>query len=389
MTSPVANAPAGGTYWLALAERPAIDWHDLAARLPFVAAMQGCLQDTIHHAEGDVWTHTRLVVEALKTRRGATASPPARWPGLFLAALLHDIAKPATRSEHTDENGLIRVHHHGHSRLGASMAWEFLWREGVPRPIREQVYHLIFWHQRPFHLGLSSKLENRAITFSQLGRWDELLAHAASDLEGRISATSDDTATHLALLGEAIEARNLMTASWPFASDAARVWHARVAGRSPYYDPPSPKGSHVIVLSGLPGAGKDTYCRTHLADWPQVSLDRWREVLGIAPDEAQGRVVQKALEEARGFLRAKRPFVWNATNVSRQHRDRAVGLCLDYDALVEIHAFDTPPEQLLAQNRAREKVVPEAVIEKLIRKWEPPSLLEAHKVVWVEPAPPR
>ncbi len=47
------------------------------------------------------------------------------------------------------------------------------------------------------------------------------------------------------------------------------------------------------------------------------------------------------------------------------------------------NASDTPLEKLFAQNRSRDRVVPEAVIEKLIAKWEPPSVLEAHRVVWV------
>ena len=170
---------------------------------------------------------------------------------------------------------------------------------------------------------------------------------------------------------------------WPFASDAARVWYGRDEGRSLYYDPPAPKGSRVIVLSGLPGAGKDTYCRRAFPDLPQVSLDVWRRRLGLSPDEPQGQVIQAAMEEARGHLRAACPFVWNATNVSRLNRDKAVGLCLDYDAHVEIHAFDPAPSVLLAQNRDRNAAVPEAVIQRLLMKWEPPSPLEAHRVVWV------
>ncbi len=346
--------------------------------------MAACLQDPIHHAEGDVWTHTRMVVEALQSRRSALDIAPDRWPGLLLAALLHDIAKPATRTESVDENGRMRVHHHGHAKRGAQMAWAFLWREGVPRPIREQVHHLIAWHQRPFHLALSRQLEPRAIAFSQIGIWRELIAHAGADMRGRISADGEVTAMHLELLSEEIGSLDLLDKPWPFASDHARLWHGLKSGRSPHYDPPAPKGSHVIVLCGLPGAGKDTYCRSALSGWPQVSLDVLRDELDIAPGEPQGRVVHQAIETARRYLRAKERFVWNATNISRTMRDRVIGLALDYDATVEIHAFDTPPEALFAQNRTRERFVPEAVVEKLIRKWEPPSALEAHRVVWVD-----
>ncbi len=299
------SGSADSAYWLGVADRPVFDWAELATRLPFATGMAACLQDPIHHAEGDVWTHTRMVVEALIARRSALSLAPDRWPGLLLAALLHDIAKPATRTESVDENGRTRVHHHGHARRGAQMAWTFLWREGVPRAIREQVHHLIAWHQRPFHLGLSRQLEPRAIAFSQIGVWRELIAHAGADMRGRISADADETAMRLELLSEEIGSRDLLDRPWPFASDHARIWHGLKSGRSPHYDPPPPKGSRVIVLSGLPGAGKDTYCRSALAGWPQVSLDALREELDVAPEDRQGRVVHQAIEAARRHLRAK------------------------------------------------------------------------------------
>jgi predicted kinase len=382
--SAVASLPAKAAWWLALADEAAIDWDEVDRRLPFAAAMRACIQDPTYHAEGDVWTHTIAVVEQLRCRRAGAGVPDVRWPGLFLAALLHDIAKPATRSEEVDGEGRLRVHHYGHSRIGALMAWEFLWRLGVPRPVREQVFHLVRWHQRPFHLVFTPALERDVITFSQVGDWPELLALAHADNLGRIAPNIGETAAALDLLREEVGERACIDGPWQFPSDGARVWFGRADGRSPWFDPPAPKGSHVVVMCGLPGAGKDSHCRKHFSGWPQVSLDQLRESLDVSPGDNQGQVIQAALEEARTHLRAKRRFVWNATNVSRLNRDKAVSLCLDYDAFVEIHAFDPPPDRLFAQNRGRVAQVPQAVMERLIQKWEPPSILEAHRVEWVD-----
>jgi predicted kinase len=383
-TSPSAMSPGTASWWLSLAEQAAIDWDEVALRLPFAADMRTCIQDPTYHAEGDVWTHTIAVVEALRRRRADTGVSDAHWTGLLLATLMHDIAKPATRSEEIDAEGRLRVHHYGHSRIGALMAWQFLWRLGVPRPVREQVFHLVRWHQRPFHLTFAPTLECDVITFSQVGDWRELLALAHADNLGRIAPNIVETAATLDLLRQEVAERACIDGPWRFPSDGARVWFGRAEGRSPWFDPPAPKGSHVIVLCGLPGAGKDTHYRTAFPDWPQVSLDRLRARLGIAPDDNQGQVIQAAMEEAREHLRAKRRFVWNATNVSRLNRDKAIGLCLDYDAFIEIHAFDPQPDRLFAQNRSRDAQVPQAIIERLIQKWEPPSILEAHRVVWVD-----
>jgi predicted kinase len=90
------------------------------------------------------------------------------------------------------------------------------------------------------------------------------------------------------------------------------------------------------------------------------------------------------MEESRAHLRAKGRLIWNATNVSRLNRDKAVGLCFDCDAFIESHAFDPPPDRWLIQNRGRDAKVPQAVVERLIRKWEPPSILEAHRVIWID-----
>src|SRR5262249_48612844 len=153
---------------------------------------------------------------------------PERRTALLLAALLHDIAKPATRTEEVDaETGRMRVHHYGHSRLGAIMAWELLWREGVARAIRERVFHLVRWHQRPVHVAFARVLRSRLIQFSLLGGWRELIALAHADNEGRIAPNQEATALNLDLLAVQAEEHGCLDRSWPFPSDAARIWFCR------------------------------------------------------------------------------------------------------------------------------------------------------------------
>ena len=81
--------------------------------LPELEACKGCSQPPEFHPEGDVYVHTRLMIEMLAP--GASAN-------LALAVLLHDVGKPRCRS--VDETGRIRFN--GHECTGALMTERIL-----------------------------------------------------------------------------------------------------------------------------------------------------------------------------------------------------------------------------------------------------------------------
>ena len=134
-------------------------------------------------------------------------------------------------------------------------------------------------------------------------------------------------------------------------------------------------------MSGLPGAGKDTWIAKNRPDHPVVSLDLIREELGVSATDNQGQVIQAAHERAREHLRADADFVWNATNVTRQNRSKIFRLLRDYGAHIEIAYVEVGPEQLYRQNRGRPDAVPDAVIDHLAKKLEPPEAWEAHRII--------
>ncbi len=87
----------------------------MRAILPELDRMKGVLQPEQFHPEGDVFEHTRLMLQLLPEK----VSVP-----LVFAVLLHDVAKPVTAT--VDETGRIRFS--GHDRLGAEMAEEIMRR---------------------------------------------------------------------------------------------------------------------------------------------------------------------------------------------------------------------------------------------------------------------
>ena len=80
----------------------------MRAILPELAAMKGVLQPEQFHPEGDVFVHTRLMLQLL---------PPEVSVPLVFAVLFHDVAKPVTAT--VDKTGRIRFNEH--DRIGAQM----------------------------------------------------------------------------------------------------------------------------------------------------------------------------------------------------------------------------------------------------------------------------
>ena len=80
----------------------------MRAILPELEAMKGVLQPEQFHPEGDVFVHTRLMLQLLPQE----VSVP-----LVFAVLFHDVAKPVTAT--VDKTGRIRFNEH--DRIGAQM----------------------------------------------------------------------------------------------------------------------------------------------------------------------------------------------------------------------------------------------------------------------------
>jgi tRNA nucleotidyltransferase (CCA-adding enzyme) len=141
---------------LLVAERPSIGFA-LARELgvieqilPEMMALYDCPQDPEWHPEGDVWTHTLLVVDEAR-RRNADLDRP-RLATVMLGAVCHDLGKPATTA-------IIdgRWRSPGHEAAGVEPATRILDRLNVNTidgfDVRRQVLGIVTEHLRPsaFH----------------------------------------------------------------------------------------------------------------------------------------------------------------------------------------------------------------------------------------------
>jgi predicted kinase len=354
------------------------DWLSLDAEFDWIRALEPCPQDAIFHAEGNVWIHTRMVCEALLADERWRALAETERRTTFLAALMHDIAKPAcTRAE----NG--RLTSRGHSKRGEIMARQILWRHDVPFAQRESIVNLIRFHQVPLFLHERSDSQRTLFELSQTTRCDWLALVAEADARGRICADQQRLLDNIARFAQYAQAQGCWQQPRRFASAHSRFLYFQQPHREPDETAPDDTVCEVLVMSGIPGVGKNHWIATQGPDWPVVSLDDLRRELNVKPTEDQTVIVQRARALAREHLRRQQSFIWNATSLSREHRAQLISLCAAQRARIRIVYIEVPAVRQAAQNIARESRVPEAAIQRMLEHWEVPDLTEAHQVDYV------
>lgn len=105
--------------------------------LPEVSAMKGVEQPPEYHPEGDVWIHTRMMLEGL---------PPGVSPTLAWGVLLHDVGKPPTFRPASETGDRIRFDSHG--EVGVRMAGDICRRLKFSNDVTEQVQALVANHMK-------------------------------------------------------------------------------------------------------------------------------------------------------------------------------------------------------------------------------------------------
>jgi len=104
--------------------------------LPELIATILCQQSPDYHPEGTVFEHIRLMLEKL---------PPNSPPSLPWAAILHDIAKPATADRDATSGA---IHFYGHEKVGAAMAERILRRLRFPKKQIEEMVTCVRQHMQ-------------------------------------------------------------------------------------------------------------------------------------------------------------------------------------------------------------------------------------------------
>ncbi len=142
------------------AERPsigfalALDLGVIDQILPELKSLVGCAQEPEWHPEGDVWTHTLMVIDQARALNTDLDRP--RLIAVMLGAVCHDLGKPATTAV---VDGRIRSI--DHEQAGVGPALRLLGRLNVHTvdgfDVRAQVVGLVAQHLKP---GMFFRAEN-------------------------------------------------------------------------------------------------------------------------------------------------------------------------------------------------------------------------------------
>lgn len=357
------------------------DFSACLAAFPQLELAKTTPQNPVYHAEGDVWTHTMMVVESLLGMLEYQQATRAEQEIVFLAALLHDVAKCSTT---VIDPATGAIGQPGHSRKGALDARIALWDYDVPFAVREEICRLINVHQVPFFAleqsrrGVTPEFTVRELSWQVDIRLLAMLAEA--DIRGRICPDPQRILDAIELFRELAREEGCYGQRRVFVDDHTRVKYFRGAEAHPDYSLFQEPGSHVIVMSGLPASGKNTWVEKHHPRLPVVSFDDARTALGLKHGKNEGQVGDYAEERARELLRKHEPFVWNATHLSKLMREKTLNLLYKYDAQVELVYLEQPRKELLRRNGQRDTSLSNKKLQSMLWNWEIPLPMEAHAV---------
>jgi len=177
--------------------------------LPEIEALKGCEQPAQFHPEGDVFVHTRAMLELL---------PPDAPVAVALSVLFHDIGKPPTFRYHKDED---RIRFSGHDRVGAEMTGRVMERlrfsrADIDRTVEAVRQHMVFKDVQNMRTAKLKRFMARDGFDEELElhRVDCLSSHGALDNYNFLKTKAEEFANEPLIPPPLVTGHDLMALGW-------------------------------------------------------------------------------------------------------------------------------------------------------------------------------
>jgi putative nucleotidyltransferase with HDIG domain len=347
----------------------------------YIIPMKTCMQAETFHAEGDVFTHTKMVLNYLIHSHHWDKLSNEDKKILFLAALFHDIGKPYVSKE---EDGVITSKKHASvgARIFRNMVWSDKYND-ITFDQREEIANMIMLHVLPYYF-IEKKDPLYSVSASSMVNCNYLLSILAeADMFGRIASDkihyqSKET---LEMFKDFCEECECYFDQLQFPSINSRFRYFFEYKGNPKLDYYEKFNGTAILMSGVQGSGKSTSAKKTYKNLPIIGLDQMREDMHVDYGDDEGTVAQNTKEECRVLMRDKKDFVFDATNTIKTNRANWIRLFRQYGYKIVIHYVEKDLESTLKNNKARDRVVPEKILLEKFERIDIPTKMECHELI--------
>ncbi len=338
-----------------------INW-EFVNTIPEIKALIGCKQNTDWHQEGDVYNHTKLVVQEMeKILIENNINAPAVKTTLLAAALLHDIGKPST-TYYSETEGQWKTQDHG---LAGEKIVRRLFFDDPNVFKREAIAFMVRNHMTLHHIyGWVEKYKKKLIKLSyghvplQYMLWLNL-----ADSKGSISFPeySSEEQERIDLINNMVDTLGIRWNQYQeYMSRYVRYNELNNLNLDISKIDQKKESFDVIIMCGLAGSGKSTYIAEHYSDLPVISRDIMRYNMGLtsSPDEKiiatpdQEKKITKLMnEQILNYCKEGKSFVIDNMNLRYNYRQAVLKMVIPYNARIIIAYVEAPNLDTCIQRR--------------------------------------
>lgn len=356
-------------------------------QLPIVQKLVTIPQNPKYHAEGNVLQHIDLCMQYWFSQKDQCDFSKLGYDldmeievhlpiieeckkAMTIVVALHDLGK-LTRTTETETG----IHHYGHPIESMRIAQQLLFYSDIPFGVKYEIIKLIQYHD--YFIGWSriKNIHDYLMRVHLAVHVPTLLLFCEIDNHGRIYKDQKSVL-------EGFEILKLCFQEWSDQNlfpknKQAEVLLARKKLHDLTYVPHEEYNGKFIVLAGLPGSGKSYYANRLRKDAENqaqihiVSYDQMRDDFGISrgdfKKEKKFHLETRAKEEILKYLRLGETVILDNVNVSENTRAKWLQLALNYSAYTQIIYIEKNWKTMFEQNHNRQHVVPDDVIQQMLR----------------------
>lgn len=353
--------------------------------------LKTCIQDINHHGEGNVFTHTQMVMDSLLNSleysnilNGDSISEYSK-SILEYCTMLHDIEKPKTRCEEII-GGVKRITHRKHGKYGAKTSYKMLTEMNYDIKFIWDVYNLILHHGKPFWIFNKNNPTYEIIKLSHQTRIDWLYIFAKADLIGRICNDQEEILLNLDLMKELAIELDCYNKPYEFKTLTDKFDYFNNDNSYPdkyikdYFD------YHVVMMCGIPASGKSSYIKEKLNKYKIISTDNIRLKNNYDfSKQSFSKIFDEVYKQIDECCRNHTSFVIDATNTRKDLRQKLLNRITsrkDGKGMIEIVWCQKTLEECIKDNSKRNEyvIVDNKYIIKSYYSFEQPTETESHKI---------